>query len=107
MKALITKTAIAAAIVSMGATAIPAAAADRAENVRSARVHYSDLDLSTEKGLDRFRARYNAAARKICGMNERETATTMPTREARSCYAEKRAEMEREVVALVRAQRQG
>lgn len=107
MKALITKTAIAAAVLSTTLTALPAAAEDRDENLKTAKVHYADLDLSTEKGRETFRSRYNAAAREICGINVRETGTNMADRHARACYAEKRAEMERTVATIIREQRQG
>ena len=108
MKALITRTALAAAIVSLTATAMPAAAKDDGGQVRTATVRYADLDLSTDKGIDTFRARYSAAAREVCGMDRRETGTSMATREARECYVQKRAEMEREVAVMVRThQRQG
>lgn len=47
-------------------------------------VDYSDLDLSSQKGVDRLYTRLRTAARNVCG--ERATRDLSARAEARSCY---------------------
>lgn len=82
--------------------ATPALANDDAE-IAIASVEYGDLDLSTERGQDRLHSRLRSAARYACGMDIRHTGTLIPSRHARSCYAENMRTFERQVAARIAA----
>jgi UrcA family protein len=89
MKALVLKATIGAAIVSANLCAIPAIAAERGKEVDTAKVVYSDLDLTTEEGVEKLRDRFRSAARDVCKMNDREVGSRMASRESRACYQER------------------
>jgi UrcA family protein len=96
--------AIAAALLASAMTTTPVLA-NNVGQPTEARVRYSDLDLSTERGLRLFQARYRNAAQYVCGMDIIATGSRMPSREARACYAEKLRNFEHELAAIVEAER--
>ncbi|QZH74974.1 MAG: UrcA family protein [Erythrobacter sp.] len=98
------KTGLAAAMLASAFTATPVLASQDGEPAE-AYVRYDDLDLSTERGLGLLESRYRDAAQYACGMDIRETGTRMARREARLCYAEKLRNYEREVAAIIAADR--
>lgn len=98
------KTGLAAALVASAVTATPVLASPEAETAE-ALVRYDDLDLSSDQGLRQLQARYRHAAQYVCGMDIIATGTRMPSREARSCYAEKLRNYDQEVAAITRGER--
>ncbi len=78
--------------------AVPAAAADEQ---RSTRVHYGDLDLSTEAGQRQLDIRLERAARGVCRVNEPVTGSHLRSPNARKCYEEARRDLDRQYAQLV------
>ena len=99
-----TKFAIAAAVLAAGGIAAPAMAGEAPTIEKTRGVKYADLDLSTQEGQDRLRARMNAAARQVCGYSEIQVGTTFPDRHSRQCYKETREGFEREVARATERQ---
>lgn len=93
---------LAAAVLALGAITAPAMAAPIAaeRDVAVARVSYTDLDLSTAKGMDRLKGRLERAARAVCGMDVKASGSLLPSGQARACYVETRANFAREVAML-------
>lgn len=80
------------------ALAMPAAAA---EEHRTARVHYGDLDLATEAGQRQLDIRLERAARGVCRVNEPVTGSHLYSPNARKCYQEARRDLDRQYAQLV------
>lgn len=89
MKALVLKATIGAAIVSANIFALPAVAAERGKETDTAKVVYSDLDLTTEEGVDKLRDRFRSAARDVCKVSEHQVGTRLASREARQCFQQR------------------
>lgn len=89
MKALVLKATIGAAIVSANVFALPAIAAERGKETETAKVVYSDLDLTTEEGVAKLRDRFRSAARNVCKMEEHQVGTRLASREARQCFEQR------------------
>jgi len=89
MKALVLKATIGAAIVSANMFALPAVAAERAKEADTAKVTYSDLDLTTEEGVAELRDRFRSAARDVCKVDEHQVGTRLASREARQCVEQR------------------
>ncbi|MBS1240126.1 MAG: hypothetical protein H6R45_832 [Proteobacteria bacterium] len=63
-------------------------------------VTYDDLDLSTKEGQQELDRRIEHAAREVCGLNEKEVGSLVPSREARTCVKDARKQLEKRVAAL-------
>lgn len=100
MKGNLVMSGIAAAILGLAATSSPAFAEREAGEIMVSKVRYADLDLSTQRGMDKLRSRLNQAAREVCGMDIRQTGTFLASREARACYIDTRERFERELAML-------
>ena len=99
---------LAAVVMGMTLIGAPAIAGDDAGQIVVSKVRYADLDLSTERGLDTLKSRLDRAARDVCGMDIKASGTLLPSREARGCYVETRANFEREIAAAAdRGHRRG
>jgi UrcA family protein len=86
------------AAVAMASAAAPAAAQDPSVEVTgrskvvtvSERVSYAGLDLATDRGQERLRARILAAADRVCTDRE-ELWTAFSDRKYRKCFAQAKA----------------
>jgi len=92
---------LAAATISAPAFATPPVA-----EARIAAVQYGDLDLSTENGQRVLDRRIAAAARDVCGTDERITGSLTPSTSSRTCYVRAINNLEREVAARTDRQQQ-
>lgn len=61
----------------------------------SAVLKYRDLDLSSQAGREELDRRIGTAAREACGFNEAVTGTRVVSKDARDCYKEARAKIEK------------
>jgi UrcA family protein len=86
------------------ATIATPALAERDTEVSVATVRYSDLDLSTERGLNTLQNRLENAAREVCGMNERFSGSQIPAGESRKCYVDTLKSFEREIANVAERQ---
>jgi UrcA family protein len=80
--------------------AIGLVAAAQPAFAESKAVTYSDLDLSTPEGMAQLDARIDLAAKNVCGFNEDKFGSRMPSREARACYKEARADIAKRIAQL-------
>lgn len=84
----------------LGAVATPAFA-------ESLSIPYQDLNLATAEGQKALDRRIDDAVREFCGMDRTATGTRISSREARQCYAETRAQAQKQFAAIVDEQRLG
>ena len=92
-----TRSAILAATMSaalLSTTSVPAAAAPSGQ----ASVSYSDLDLSTDAGRTELAARYDKAARKICGATD---DSQKLNRKERYCYESTSKQLKTRVASIL------
>ena len=75
--------------------AVPAAAQS------TVAVKYADLDLTTSAGQARLERRIDRAVREVCGMDETNVGTRLPSDEAEQCYAETKVRIQAQVAAMV------
>jgi UrcA family protein len=87
------------------ALAVPAIAADGAGSTVS--VRYNDLNLATKAGQEELDRRLERAARNVCGLDAVRTGTRLPSAEARRCYREARATLDKQFASLVRYDARG
>jgi UrcA family protein len=87
-----TTPAILAAVLAATAFTTPAIAASDRINIR-----YADLDLSTEAGQAQLERRIDKAVRDACGADETNVGTRLPSRQARACYDETKAQVREQV----------
>lgn len=73
----------------------------------SVSVNYKDLDLSTPAGQAELDHRLDRAAREVCGMDEIQTGTRIPSRSARKCYKNAREKLDERIAMLVARERKG
>lgn len=73
----------------------------------SVEVHHSDLDLSTAEGREELDRRVDAAARKVCGLDDIRTGTRIRSRDARECYKDARAQISQRIARLTENQAVG
>ncbi|TYC89954.1 UrcA family protein [Novosphingobium sp. BW1] len=96
-----------AAMVGLAATATPAAAAAAAaaqENIPTATVYYTDLDLSTVEGQETLERRLVKTARKVCRMDERAVDSFLPSSSSQACFREATQKVEGQIAAAMRDQ---
>lgn len=93
------KTALTAASIALVATATPAIAGPM--DVPTQKVSYADLDLTSPEGQAVLDRRIDAAARKVCAMDEIRTSTRIKSRESKACYAKARASAANQVAGIV------
>ncbi|MEL7444754.1 MAG: UrcA family protein [Pseudomonadota bacterium] len=71
------------------------------------KIQFSDLDLSTPAGQATLDKRIDAAARKVCKVDEMRTGTRIKSQSRKSCYAKARASAANQVAAVLEDQRRG
>jgi UrcA family protein len=79
--------------------AVPAIAADDAGSAVS--VRYNDLNLASKAGQEELDRRLERAARSVCGLDAIRTGTRLRSAEARRCYREARATLDKQFASLV------
>lgn len=84
----------------LGAAATPAFA-------ESLSIPYQDLNLATAEGQKALDRRIDDAVREFCGVGEQITGSLISSRKARQCYAETRAQAQKQFAAIVDEQRLG
>lgn len=84
----------------------PAAFAQQTDD-RSAEVSYTDLDLSSEEGIEELDRRIDRAAKRACGFNDTTLGTRARTREARDCYRQAKRQLDRQFAQVVDEARRG
>lgn len=77
---------IALALAASSLSLAPAALAGDNDE-RSSTVSHSDLDLSTEEGIEELDRRIDRAARTVCGSDDPSLGTRIRDRETRRCMA--------------------
>lgn len=82
------------------AAAIGLVAAAQPAFAESKAISYSDLDLSTEEGMKELDSRIDLAAKNVCGFADDKFGSRMPSREARACYKEARADIAKRMAQL-------
>ena len=75
--------------------AVPAAAQS------SVAVKYADLDLTTSAGQARLERRIDKAVREVCGMDQTNVGTRLPSDEAEQCYNETKVRIQAQVATMV------
>ena len=78
--------ALALAVTPLVAIAAVPAYANPVREFQSIEVGVSDLDLATPAGQKTLQARINRAARDICRVDELQTGSHIPSRDAMACY---------------------
>ncbi len=73
----------------------------------SVTVTYDDLDLSSEAGQKELDHRIDNAARKVCGLDQKDVGSLIPSREARDCYRDARKQIEKRVATLTQTKTAG
>jgi len=63
-------------------------------------VTYDDLDLSTKEGQKELDRRIDLAARDVCGLNEKQVGSLIPSREAKACVRDAKKQLEKRVASL-------
>ena len=87
------------------ALAVPAIAAE--DSGSAVVVSYGDLDLASKAGQEELDRRLERAARSVCGLDADRTGTRLPSADARRCYREARADLDKQFASLVRADVRG
>ena len=93
--------AIAAA--SLAVTASPALAGDAPKM----KVHYADLNLATEAGIEQLERRIEGAAKKVCNAETPTTGSRMASTQSRRCVAKAKATAMQQFASVVEQQRLG
>jgi len=78
--------ALALAVTPLVAFAAMQAHANPVRHFQSLEVGFSDLDLATPAGQKTLQARINRAARDVCRVDELQTGSHIPSRDAMTCY---------------------
>ena len=78
--------------------AVPAVAADETPGIR---VHYGDLDLTSDAGQKELDSRLNRAAREVCGVDEPIVGSRISSGHSRTCYREARRQIDVQFAQLV------
>ncbi len=73
----------------------------------SVEVKYADLDLTTPQGMAELDNRIDAAARRVCGLDDVVTGTKLPSSAAKRCYEQARQKVKEQVAAIVESKRRG
>jgi len=84
----------------------PVIAATPSSEARIAAVRFGDLNLDTAEGQRVLEQRISAAAREVCGTDERFTGSLTPSTSSRTCYVRAIDSLEREVAARTDSQSQ-
>lgn len=106
LKAVFTKGLVAAAAVAVTATGLSATTASAQERiVRTAIVHYDDLDLASTEGRETLEGRLKGAVKQVCGSNRR--ALLAETLDHQNCVAEAKASATRAKVTIMAAAASG
>ncbi|MEO0441266.1 MAG: UrcA family protein [Pseudomonadota bacterium] len=105
LKAVFTKGLVAAAAVAVSATGLSATASAQERIVRTAVVHYDDLDLASAEGRETLEGRLKGAVRKVCGSYRR--GTLDETLDHQTCMAEAKSSAKRAQVTIMAAAASG
>ena len=105
LKAVFTKGLIAAAAVAVSATGLSATANAQEKIVRTAIVHYDDLDLASAEGRETLEGRLKGAVKQVCGSNQRTLLSE--TLDHQNCMAEAKASATRAKVTIMAAAASG
>ena len=89
------------ALAAVALTSGGAALADTADQ-KTTEVVYADLDLATAEGVAELDRRINRAAQTVCRMDETIVGTRIQSREARKCYKEAKAQMDKHFARIKR-----
>jgi len=85
-------------MIAIAAGALLAAQPALAESVK---VSYDDLDLSTPKGQKQLQTRINAAAKKICGVDDVRTGTRLPAADAQACVRDTKQQIQQQIAVVL------
>jgi UrcA family protein len=85
-------------MIAIAAGALLAAQPALAESVK---VAYDDLDLSTPKGQKELKERIDAAAKKICGIDDVRTGTRLPSSDSRTCLRDTKQQIQHQLAAVL------
>ncbi|SIN61833.1 UrcA family protein [Parasphingorhabdus marina DSM 22363] len=105
LKAVFTKGLVAAAAVAVTATGLSATANAQEKIVRTAIVHYDDLDLASAAGQQTLEGRLKGAVRKVCGSYQRGQLAEILDHQ--NCMAEAKASATRAKVTIMAAAASG
>ncbi|MBX7513969.1 UrcA family protein [Qipengyuania sp. GH38] len=89
------------------ALAVPGAASAAKAQEESIAIEYRDLNLSSPEGLERLEYRVEAAARKVCGLDESSLGSRIRNRDAQRCYDETKEMIDAQFAAVVERQAKG
>lgn len=105
LKSVFTKGLMAAAAIAVSATGLSATAQAQSKTVRTAIVHFEDLDLSSAEGKETLDGRLKGAVRQVCGgFNSRSLADM---RDHSSCTSEANLSARRASVQILAAAEAG
>ena len=99
------KTVLTAASVALVATASPVMAGP--VDVPTKKVSIADLDLTTAAGQAALDRRIDAAARKVCFVDEIRTSSRLKRHETKECYAKARASAANQVASIMQDRQLG
>ena len=94
------------ALAASGLAFAPSVSAQQAET-RTTGVTHTDLDLSTDEGVEELDRRIDSAAKEVCGFDEVEVGTRARSRDARQCYRDAKRQLDRQFAQIVNDARRG
>ncbi|WP_100260075.1 UrcA family protein [Qipengyuania seohaensis] len=89
------------------AIAVPAAASAAKAQEETISIEYRDLNLSSPEGLERLGYRIEAAARKVCGLDEARLGSRIRSRDAQRCYDETKETIDAQFAVVVERHARG
>lgn len=95
---------IALALATVGLT-VPAVAAET--EPQTVAVRYTDIDLASAEGLKQLDNRLERAARDVCGMDEAQVGSRIPSGHSRDCYRVARRNLDQQLAQLVSRKTRG
>lgn len=100
--------AIASVAATLGLCALtpPAFAAAPADGASIA-IRYADLNLKSAEGQAELSRRIDHAARVVCGIDEQNTGTRIPSRASNECYRNALQQIEPQFARLIDSKRNG
>lgn len=102
-KSIISITAIGAALI----TAPVLAGTTTSAEEKSVTIQYADLNLNSAEGQERLEQRIDAAARKVCKLNEHRTGTRIPSQNRKECFVKARKSAQSQMASVIRDTRRG
>lgn len=76
-------------------------------HTQSLQIEYSDLNLNSVEGQARLEDRIDAAAKKVCKLNEQRTGTRLRSNERRECFAKAKKSARNQMAVTIQETQKG